>query len=86
MPGSIPCLLSELLSSARKNLHRWPLSSEPGILGVVVGRKPQAIKNVVLLSRPTGVDLSVAMTGPESCSQAGSVGCTSSQLSGSLRK
>lgn len=86
MPGSIRCLLSELLSSARKNLHPWPLSSEPGILGVVVGGKPQAIKNVVLLSWPTGVDLSVAMTGPESCSQVGSVGCTSSQLSGSLRK
>lgn len=32
---------------------------------MVVGKKPQAIKNVVLLSWPTGVDLSVAMTGPE---------------------
>lgn len=86
MPGSIRCLLSELLSSARKDPHPWPLSPEPGILGVVVGKKPQAIKNVVLLSWPTGVDLSVAMTGPESCSWAGSVGCASSQLSGSLRK
>lgn len=76
------CLLSELLVSTRKNLHSWPLSSEPGILGLAAGRRPQGIKNVVLLARLSceGAGLSVTMTGLESCSQAGSEGWTSSQL------
>lgn len=51
----LSCLLSELLYSARENLHPWPLNSEPEILGVVVARKPQATKHVVPLSWHTGV-------------------------------
>lgn len=70
----LSCLLSELLSSAKENLHPWPLGSEPESLGVVVARKPQATKHMVphcpgtlMLAR-----LSVAVTGPESCRQAAS--------------
>lgn len=80
----LSCLLSGLLSSARENLHPWPLSSEPESLGVVVARKPQATKHVVPHCPGTLVlaRLSVAVTGPESCRQP--VGCNGSQQIGGL--